>query len=156
MPKVARAIAPLLALNEGELYNRLLPRLRMNDQGQVMTNKNGQPLTNRYVVLQRRVPVETWEKVRQAMGQLEFTTNEVKLAPKALVAFCRDLKTGGIFTDTFNDQQRVYPGQTLAAHALGYVGMFERNLDGARILETGDVARSGCGTARRLERRAHH
>lgn len=134
--KVARAIAPLLDLNEGELYNRLLPRLRVNAQGLVLTNTNGQPLTNRYVVLQRKVSVETWEKVRQAMSCLEFTTNEIKLPPKAFATYCRELKTGGIFADAFNDQQRVYQGQTLAAHVLGYVGMSERNQDGARILET--------------------
>ena len=134
--KVARAIAPLLELNEGELYNRLLPRLRVNEQGLVLTNKAGQPLTNRYVVLKRKVPSETWEKVRLVLNGLEFTTNEVKLGPKALAAFNRDLKTGGVFADAFNDQQRVYPAQSLAAHALGYVGMFERTLDGARFLET--------------------
>src|SRR6185295_7434020 len=72
--KVARAIAPLLELNEGELYNRLLPRTRVNDKGQ--------PVTNRYVVLKRKVAVETWEKVAEAMSRLTFTTNEVKLSPK--------------------------------------------------------------------------
>src|SRR6185503_5045577 len=105
--KVARAIAPLLDLNEGELYNRLLPRLRVNERGQVMTNRNGLPLTNCYVVLKRKVPVETWDQIRQTMGRLEFTTNEVKLSPKAFAAFCRDLKAKAIGTEP--DQQRVYP-----------------------------------------------
>lgn len=134
--KVARALAPLLEMGEGELYNRLLPRFRVNAQGQILTNRNGQPLTNQYLVLKRKVPLETWEKIRATMSQLEITTNDVRLGPKAFAAFSRELKTGAIFADAFNDQQRVYPGQTLAAHVLGYVGMNERERDGVRILET--------------------
>ena len=132
--KVARAIAPLLDLKEGELYNRLLPRFRVNDQSQVITNRNGQPLTNCYVVLKRKVSIETWDKVCQAMSRLEFTTNEVKLPPKAFAGFCRDLKAKAIGTEP--DQQRYYPNQSLAAHVLGYVGMEERDQDGVRISET--------------------
>lgn len=126
--KVARAIAPVLGLNEGELYNRLLPRTRVNDKGQT--------ITNRYVVLKRKVSFETWAKVQEAMAKLEFTTNEVNLTPKKFAAFCRDLKAKAIFADSLNDQQREYPNGALAAHVLGYVGMEERELDGERFLET--------------------
>ena len=126
--KVARAVAPVLGLNEGEVYNKLLLRTR--------TNQLGVLVTNRYVVLKRKVPFETWEKVREVLGALEFSTNEVSLPPKKFAAFCRDLKARAIFADPLNDQQRVYPNAALAAHVLGYVGMEERNIDGERIIAT--------------------
>lgn len=125
--EVARAIAPLLQLNEGELYNRLLPRLRQNEKGET--------ITNRYVVLKRKVAVETWDKVREKLSQLSFGVDEKKL-PASQQKFYRELRSSAIFTDPLNDQQRVYPNQALAAHVLGYVGMDERELDGTRILET--------------------
>ena len=145
--KVARAIAPLLELNEGELYNRLLPRLRVNDQGQVMTNRNGKPLTNCYVVLKRKVLVETWNKVCQAMSRLEFTTNEVKLPPTAFANFCRDLKAKALGTEA--DQQRVYPNQSLAAHVLGYVDAEEAGKDGIEFTLNSKLA--GVSGWRRIE-----
>ena len=126
-PEVARAVAPLLQIGEGELYNRLLPRLRQNDRGQTVTN--------RYVVLKRKVPVETWEKIRVAMSGLNFGVDEKDLR-QAQRDFYRDLRAKAIFTDPINDQQRVYPSQSLAAHVLGYVGMEERELSGTRLVET--------------------
>jgi cell division protein FtsI/penicillin-binding protein 2 len=124
---VARAVAPILNLNEGEVYQRLLPRLHQNEKGQIGTN--------RYVVLKRKVTVETWERIQTAMGQLSFGVDEGKLSPAAR-AFYRDLRAKAIFTDPMDDQLRVYPNQSLAAHVLGYVGMNEREFNGARILET--------------------
>jgi cell division protein FtsI/penicillin-binding protein 2 len=126
--KVARTIAPILGLNEGELYQRLLPRTR--------TNATGKVVSVQYVVLKRKVAVETWEKVNAAMSNLTFTTNEVKLAGQKYTAFVRDLKAKAVFTDPINDQQRYYPNTNLAAHVLGYVGMDERDYNGSKILET--------------------
>jgi cell division protein FtsI/penicillin-binding protein 2 len=126
--KVARAIAPLLGQNEGDLYNRLLPRTRVNDKGRT--------ITNRYVVLKRKVSVETWEKVKDTMSRLTFTTNEVKVSPKDYPSFCRDLKAKAIFIDPISDQERYYPNTNLAAHVLGYVGMDEHEYNGSKILET--------------------
>ena len=125
--EVARQVAPLLQLNEGELYNRLLPRLRQNEKGETVTN--------RYVVLKRKVAVETWDKIRGTMSNLTFAVDEKKL-PLSQQVFYRDLRAKAIFADPLNDQQRVYPNQSLAAHVLGYVGMDEQELNGTRILET--------------------
>ena len=50
-PEVARTLAPFLQMSEGDLYQRLLPRLRRNAKGET--------ITNRYVVLKRKVTVET-------------------------------------------------------------------------------------------------
>jgi cell division protein FtsI/penicillin-binding protein 2 len=125
--EVARALAPLLQMNEAELCQRLLPRLRQNDKGGTVTNH--------YVVLKRKVPVETWEKIQAAMGALSFGPEERNWT-KAERAFYRDLRQKAILADPVDDQLRVYPNQTLAAHALGYTGMDERDVDGTHILET--------------------
>ncbi len=126
-PEIARAIAPLLQLSENELLPRLLPRVRQNERGQAVTN--------RYVVLRRKVPVETWQKIQAAMNNLSFGSNEKKL-PAAVQAFYRDLRQKAVFADPVDDQLRVYPNQALAAHVLGYVGRVERDINGNPTLET--------------------
>jgi cell division protein FtsI/penicillin-binding protein 2 len=125
--EVARAIAPLLQASESELVQRLAPRLGQNTQGVI--------ITNHYVVLKRKVPAETWQKVQMAMTNLSFGLDEKKL-PRAEQAFYRNLRRGAIYVEKWDDQQRVYPNQALAAHVLGYVGMDERQMDGRRLLET--------------------
>jgi cell division protein FtsI/penicillin-binding protein 2 len=125
--EVARAVAPLLQINESELLQRLAPRLRQNDSGQT--------LTNRYIVLKRKVSAETWEKVQAAMSSLSFGVDEKKLS-KTERAFFRDLRQKAIFADPHDDQLRMYPNQVLAAHVLGYVGMEERDVNGSRIIDT--------------------
>jgi cell division protein FtsI/penicillin-binding protein 2 len=124
---VARAIAPLLQMSEGELCQRLLPRLRLNEKGE--------SVTNRYVVLKHKVPIETWEKIQKTMSALSFGFDETKLT-KLQRAFCRDLRQKAIFTDPADDQMRVYPNQALAAHVLGFVGMDGVELNGKRISQT--------------------
>ncbi len=126
-PEVARTLAPFLQMSEGDLYQRLLPRLRRNAKGET--------ITNRYVVLKRKVTVETWEKIQAGMAKLAFGVDEKSLRPSQR-KFFSDLRTKAIFADPLDDQQRVYPNQTLAAHVLGFVGMNERELDGARLIET--------------------
>jgi len=125
--EVARAVAPILQLNEGELYQRLLPRVRKNEEGKI--------IINRYVVLKRKVSVETWQKVQAMMGQLSFGVDETRLS-KTEKAFYRDLRASAIFADPMDDQLRVYQNQSLAAHVLGFVGMDEREINGAKVLET--------------------
>ncbi len=125
--EVSRLLAPLLQMSENELQQRLLPRLRQNAKGET--------ITNRYVVLKRKVPVETWEKIRAGMSQLSFGVDEKKLS-RAQRAFFRDLRAKGIFADPVDDQQRVYPNRRLAAHVLGFVGMDEREIGGRRVLDT--------------------
>ena len=125
--EVARAVAPLLQVNEGELLQRLTPRLARNTNGAISTNH--------YVVLKRKVQVETWQKIQMAMTNLSFGLDEKNL-PRREREFYRDLRRGAIKVETLDDQLRVYPNQTLAAHVLGYVGTDDRELDGRRLMET--------------------
>lgn len=125
--EVARALAPLLQANEADLRQRLLPRLYNNLAGQLCTN--------RYVVLKRKVPEETWQAIQRTMAGLSFGLDEQRL-PSSKRAFYRNLRRYAISTDPLDDQLRIYPNHSLAAQLLGYVGMEERELDGDRILET--------------------
>jgi cell division protein FtsI/penicillin-binding protein 2 len=132
--EIARAISPLLQLNESEVAERLLPRLKQNEKGQT--------ITNRYVVLKRKVKVETWRAVAAAMSNLTFQPNLCPATcgcngtPKARAGFYRNLRAKAIFTDKLDDQLREYPNKALAAHVLGHVGQAERELNGSTILET--------------------
>jgi cell division protein FtsI/penicillin-binding protein 2 len=126
-PEVARAIAPLLQVTESELLQKFALKTRQNEKGET--------ITNRYVVLKRKVPVETWQKIETTMSKLAFGVDEKKLT-KTEQATYRDLRRKAIFVDPLDDQLRVYPNQHLAAHVLGYVGMNEREVNGNHILET--------------------
>jgi cell division protein FtsI/penicillin-binding protein 2 len=106
---VAHVLAPLLQTNEAYLVERLLPRTREED---------GKTNTSKYVVLKRKVPVETWEKIQQTMASLSFGIDEPKLSSHDR-AFYHNLRTKAIFPE--DDQIRLYPGQRLAAHVVGYV-----------------------------------
>ncbi len=125
--EVARALAPWLQVSEGELLQRLMPRVRQNAKGGTSTNH--------YVVLKRKVAVETWPKIQAALTNLSFGLDEKKLS-KAEQAFYRDLRRKAIFVEPLDDQLRVYPNQTLAAHVLGYVGMEDRAVKGSVIPDT--------------------
>ena len=128
--EVARALAPLLKMSEGELCQRLLLRTRPGEKGGTVTN--------RYVVLQRKVAGETWEKIQATMSRLSFGVDEGRLS-KTDRAFFRDLRAKAIFTDPVDDQLRVYPNGVLAAHVLGFVGSDELTLNGGRVTQI-----SGC------------
>ncbi|MFO1512468.1 MAG: penicillin-binding protein 2 [Verrucomicrobiota bacterium] len=112
--EIARAIAPILELKEGEIYQKLLPRS--------VTNRAGRVVPDQYVVLKNKVPVETWEKVRTAMTNLTFDVDERKLTNKTEQAFYRNLRTSAVFADAQNDQVRNYQNGPLLAHVLGFVG----------------------------------
>jgi cell division protein FtsI/penicillin-binding protein 2 len=105
---VARALAPLLQIDESYLGARLAPRL---------VEVNGKTSSSRYIILKNKVPTETWEKIKQTMTQLSFG-DETKLRARER-AFNRDVRNKAVFAE--DDQIRVYPNQRLAAHVLGFV-----------------------------------
>jgi cell division protein FtsI/penicillin-binding protein 2 len=119
---MAHALSPLLGTNEAALIKSLTPR--------VWTNDNGQLTTNKFCVLKRKVPVETWEKIQAAMTNFTFAADEKKL-PKTQRAYFNDLRRVGVFAR--DDQLRVYPSQNLAAHVLGFIKSEEKELDGIPV-----------------------
>ncbi len=111
---VARALAPLLQMNEGDLYQRLLPR--------VWKNPKGETATNQYVVLQRKVSEGTWQKIYSTMTNLSLTADEIKMSKTERAnykVFSRNLRQYAVSAE--QDQSRVYPNGALAAHVLGFV-----------------------------------
>lgn len=101
--EVARAIAPILGMNEADVFRKLQPGNRVN----------GKPIV--YAVLANKVPGETWAKVREAVAALKFTGVEDK-------NFNAAVRAKAIFADPVEDQVRKYHGNDLAAHVLGFVG----------------------------------
>ncbi len=106
---VAHALAPLLGTNEDYLLERLAPRLVV---------AGGKTNLSHYAALKRQVSLETWEQIRRTMATLSLGVNESKLKGEEKIFFSA-LHNHAIFAA--DDQQRVYPGQTLAAHVIGYV-----------------------------------
>ena len=109
---VARTIAPILQLDEREVYQKLQPPTLVNSKGETVPDK--------YVVLKNKVPVETWERVRSAMTNLTFGVDEMKASRKQRKDFS-DLRTSAIFADRVDEQVRNYPSASLAAHVIGFL-----------------------------------
>ncbi len=121
---VARALAPLLGMSEGELDQRLIPRIWRNEKGETVTN------SLYYVRLKKDIPDETWQRIQMTMTNLSFGVDESRLS-KTNRAFFRDLRQGAIFAEA--DQLRVYPNGPLAAQVLGFVGSDDVTVNGAGI-----------------------
>jgi cell division protein FtsI/penicillin-binding protein 2 len=107
--RVAHLLAPLLQMDEAQIADRLVPRLHEAD---------GKTNFSQYVVLKRKVPLDTWDKILRSMASLDSGMNESKLSRQNAL-FLHNLRTKAIFPD--DDQMRVYPAQRLASHVLGYV-----------------------------------
>ncbi len=103
---VARALAPVLGTNDTFLFDRLAPHLRRDGK------------TNGYIVLKRKVPLDTWDAVKKTMSSLSFGVDEKKLK-QSEKTFYSNLRTKAVFAE--DDEIRVYPNGRLAAHVLGYV-----------------------------------
>jgi len=101
-------------------------------------NARGQNVTNHFVILKRKVPVETWNSVQAAMSNLVFSADE-KTLPRKERQFFSDLRKKAVFSR--DEQIRSYPGQALASHVLGYATAQEKEIDGVWASEL--VGRDG-------------
>lgn len=119
--RVARAIAPVLGLDAGALAERLQIKTRLADDGHTVTN--------RFVVLKRKVTIEQWQSVQAAMSRLEFGVDESALS-RSERRFYYYLRRSAVFPYRVEDQLRVYPNQRLAAHVLGFVGRSDLKVNG--------------------------
>jgi cell division protein FtsI/penicillin-binding protein 2 len=125
--EVARALAPLLDMDERELADKLAPRM--------ITNARGEVRPDRHVPLKKKVPVEQCERIRETMRQLPLPVDEAALTRAQRTAL-HQLRTSAIFADPVDDQLRVYPNRTLAAHVLGFTGSVPDSELGARMMTT--------------------
>jgi cell division protein FtsI/penicillin-binding protein 2 len=130
-PDVARAVAPLLGYSEMDLAALLRPTV-------VRTNVQGIAVTNGWVNLKRKVSLEQWQQITQAMAQLNLNVDESRLSP-VQKNFYRALHHKSIYAE--DDQQRVYPSGNLASHVLGFVQ--ERETEFNNISTTELIGRDG-------------
>ncbi len=82
--------------------------------------------TNRHVVLAHKVSMEQWAQITAAMTKLTFAGVDEKKLPRKEKAFYRELRAKAINSDPVDDQIRIYPNQSLAAHVLGFMGPVTR------------------------------
>ena len=124
-PEVARALAPLIGMNEGELARKLQPTV-------LRTNEFGMPITNSYVNLKKKVTLEQWQQITQVMNGLTFAA-ETESLTKSQKRHYRTLRQKGIYAE--DDQLRTYPGGRLASHVLGYVQDDELDFNEGHLIE---------------------
>ena len=111
---VARTLATLLKMNEAELAQKL--------RRTVWTDKDGKERDDKHVVLKKKVSQEDWARIQAAMKNLSFDANERKLPARERAQY-RNLRLRAISVEPVDDQLRVYPNGSLAAHLLGFVGV---------------------------------
>jgi cell division protein FtsI/penicillin-binding protein 2 len=124
-PEVARVLAPFLGMNEGELARKLQPTV-------LRTNEFGMPVTNSYVNLKKKVSLEQWQQITQAMHGLTFAPEAEQLS-KNQRRFYRTLRQKAIYAE--DDQLRTYPGGRLASHVLGFVQDDELEFNDTHLIE---------------------
>jgi cell division protein FtsI/penicillin-binding protein 2 len=106
---VAQTLAPWLGMSEDVLLQKLALRTRLNEKGETVTNQ--------FVILKRKVPLETWDAIQKAMAALTPFDGSKKLSPNDK-RYQAILRTKAVFSTS--DQIRQYPNQALAAHVLGF------------------------------------
>jgi cell division protein FtsI/penicillin-binding protein 2 len=121
---IAHALAPILQFTENELLFQLKPG--------IITNARGDKIARQYVLLRKKVSLDTWERVQNAMLHLDFAVGDKKLTPREKQHF-RDIKEKSVFPE--NCEQRVYPNQNLAAHVLGFASDLEREINGRTVYD---------------------
>jgi cell division protein FtsI/penicillin-binding protein 2 len=109
--EVVQVLSPILQMSEAELF-RLI-------QTRILTNKAGKLVPDQYVVLKHKVGLEDWQRLTNAMHQINLGMDDKGRPLKDRYAYQR-LRASAIFSE--DDQLRVYPNKNRAAHVLGYVG----------------------------------
>jgi len=120
---VARVLAPHLRIPEAELVRKLTPVSQLDDSGVVVTN--------RWVSLKKKVPLESWKSLTAAMATLDFGYDEKaeRKLPKAQRQAFVAIRHRAIYAEQPDLQLREYPNRTLASHILGYTGTAERKFN---------------------------
>ena len=121
---IARAIAPILGADVISLANRMERRVYLDSLGRQRDD--------RHVVLKRKVLLEDWQKITNALAHLEFGF-DVKSLPRKQRLNYYNLKYRSIFSEKVDSQLRVYPSCNLGSHVLGYVGVRDSGKTKVRI-----------------------
>ncbi len=123
--EVARAVAPLVDYQEGELIQKLRPTLR--------TNANGRLVTNSFVNLRRKLDADQWQQVTQTLASLRFPIESARLK-RSQRDFFTNLRQQSFYG--VDDYRREYPSGKLAAHVLGCTQEKESEVAGRAVTTT--------------------
>jgi len=125
---LAKEIGPLIGMSEWDLYHKLQPKsfTRTNTDGSFRV------VTNRYVVLARKVPLERWKLIKDTMRNMEF--GDMSQLNRKQRGFFRNLRRS-ISADTVEDSIRIYPNNHLGAHVLGYTSTRDVAVDDRQAKE---------------------
>lgn len=102
--------------------------------------------TNRHVVLAHKVPLEQWAQITTAMAKLTFGRSleeERKKLNRRERAFFRELRAKAVNSDPVDEQIRIYPNQSLAAHVLGFMGPVSHTNVVTKVVRTEIVGLDG-------------
>lgn len=121
---VALQIAPQLGMSVEELAEKIRPRWIMG--------VSNQPVPLKWVSIKKKVEVEEWERVREAMRKVNFGIDESKLNRTQRAWYDRIRRTG---ISSEPDELRYYPSGPLAAHLLGFVGESNSTNKQSRMVE---------------------
>ena len=128
---VARAIAPFLGRSETELAKRM--------QRRVYTDAEGRQREDKHVVLKRKVLLEDWRGITNALAHIEFGVDVKSLPRKERLKYYNVRRS--VFCELIDSQLRVYPSGNLAAHVTGFVGV--RDPEGSSVPMVGLEGKHG-------------
>ena len=128
---VARAIAPFLGRSEIDLAKRMQRRL--------YTDTEGRQREDKHVVLKRKVLLEDWRGITNALAHIEFGVDVKSLPRKERLKYYNVRRS--VFCERIDSQLRVYPSGNLAAHVTGFVGV--RDPEGSSVPMVGLEGKHG-------------
>ena len=128
---VARAIAPFLGRNAADLAKRMKQRVYIDAEGRQREDK--------HVVLKRKVLLEDWQGITNALAHIEFGVDVKSLPRKERLEYYNVRRS--VFCERVDSQLRVYPGGNLAAHVTGFVGV--RDPEGSSVPMVGLEGKHG-------------
>ena len=128
---VARAIAPFLGRGETDLAKRM--------QRRVYTDAEGRQREDKHVVLKRKVLLEDWRGITNALAHIEFGVDVKSLPRKERLKYYNVERS--VFCERIDSQLRVYPSGNLAAHVTGFVGV--RDPEGSSVPMVGLEGKHG-------------
>jgi len=123
--EIARVLAPLLNMPEPRLVELIQPRS--------WTDASGEQHEREYVVLKKKVPPDEWDRMRAALDELTLGVDPKALSRSERRQYdaLRKRVINSVNVDPVDDQLRVYPNGSLAAHVLGYTGLTTETNRGA-------------------------
>ena len=128
---VARAVAPFLGRSETDLAKRM--------QRRVYTDAEGHQREDKHVVLKRKVLLEDWRGITNALAHIEFGVDVKSLPRKERLKYYNVERS--VFCERIDSQLRVYPSGNLAAHVTGFVGV--RDPEGSSVPMVGLEGKHG-------------